>query len=55
LFDRIHDKLSSEAEKNKTIGIMYGAGHMNSIARLLIDQYHYVPSDGKFLKVFDVR
>jgi len=55
LFDRIHEKLSRESEKNKTIGIMYGAGHMNNISRFLIDQYHFVPGNGKFLKVFDVR
>ncbi len=54
IFKNIRDKIETQSKKDKTIGIIYGAGHMNSIARYLIDNFNYVPRNGKFIKVFDV-
>lgn len=54
VFKLINQKLKQESSKEKLIGIMYGAGHMNTISRYLIDKLNYVPRNGKFMKVFDV-
>ena len=54
IFQNIKNRMDSESHLDKTIGIIYGAGHMKSIARYLIDHYHFVPRNGQFLKVFDV-
>jgi len=54
IFQNIKNRMETESHLDKTIGIIYGAGHMNSIARYLIDQLNYVPRNGQFLKVFDV-
>ena len=55
IFKTIRERIESESDLDKTIGIIYGAGHMKSIARFLIDKYNYVPRNGKFMKVFDVN
>jgi len=55
IFQNIKKRIQTESHLDKTIGIIYGAGHMNSIARFLIDQFNYVPKNGQFLKVFDVK
>ena len=54
IFNKIKTRMETEANQKKTIGIVYGAGHMKSIARYLIDQYNYVPRNGIFVKVFNV-
>lgn len=55
VFQRIEKAIHSEGSSNKIIGIIYGAGHMNSIARYLIDHFNYIPRNGKFLRVFNVK
>ncbi len=55
IFKNIRRRLNAEASLDKTIGIVYGAGHMKSIARYLIDNFNYVPRNGKFMKVFDIN
>jgi len=54
VFKLIDKSLAQDADTNKLIGIMYGEGHMNTIARYLIDDLGYVPRNGQFMKVFDV-
>ena len=54
IFKNIKHRMESESNLDKTIGIIYGAGHMKSIARYLIDKHNYLPKNGKFMKVFDV-
>ena len=54
IFKNIRKRMETESDLDKTIGIIYGEGHMKSIARFLIDRYHFVPRNGQFLKVFDV-
>jgi hypothetical protein len=54
IFKEIRERIKKEGHIDKTIAIVYGAGHMNSIARFLIDQFRYVPFNGKFMRVFDV-
>ena len=46
--------MDKEADKAKLIGILYGAGHMKTICRYLIDRLGYVPYNGNFLKVFTI-
>ena len=55
VFKQIRNKVEVESNLDKTIGIIYGAGHMESIARYLIDHYKYTPRNGKFVKVFNVH
>ena len=55
IFKSIRKRMKSESKEEKIIGIIYGSGHMKSIARYLIDHYNYVPRSGKFIKVFDVE
>lgn len=55
LFSKLRRKLEKASSEDKLIGIMYGAGHMKTIARYLIDHCNYVPRSGQFLKVFDVQ
>lgn len=55
IFKNIRDKMKMESNDEKVIGIIYGAGHMKSIARCLIDEYNYVPRNGKFMRVFDIE
>ncbi len=55
IYKNIRDKIKSEGHVKKTIGIVYGAGHMKSIARYLIDYWNYAPKNGKFIKVFDLK
>jgi len=43
-----------EQDSSKTIGIMYGAGHMKTYARYLIDALNYTTHKGTFVKVFDI-
>lgn len=54
IFKTIDDKMELDSDKEKLIGILYGAGHMNTICRYLIDRLNYVPHNGKFLKVFTI-
>ena len=54
IFKKIKARIYDESKIDKTIGIIFGAGHMNSIARYLIDNHGYIPRSGKFLKVFDL-
>lgn len=54
IFNKVNKRMETESNHDKTIGIVYGAGHMKSIARYLIDQHHFVPKSGIFVKVFDV-
>jgi len=54
VFRTIDNKMESDGGKEKLIGILYGAGHMNTICRYLIDQQGFVPHNGKFLKVFTI-
>ena len=54
IFNKINQKMELESSKEKTIGIMYGAGHMKTISRFLIDKLNYVPISGRFMRVFDV-
>ena len=44
----------ADKQKEKLTGILYGAGHMKTICRYLIDQLGYVPYNGKLLKVFTI-
>lgn len=55
IFKNVRARIESESNLDKTIGIVYGAGHMKSIARYLIDHHDYVPRNGEFVKVFNVR
>lgn len=52
IFKTIRKKMKEAAAVDKVIGIVYGAKHMKVIARNLIDEHHYVPRSGKFIKVF---
>ncbi len=54
IFNEIKSRIKTDSDQDKTIGIVYGAAHMNSIARYLIDQHNYVPRNGIFVKVFNV-
>jgi len=54
IFKKIDERINAESSIDKTIGIVYGAAHMKSIARYLIDQHNYVPRSGKFVRVFNV-
>ena len=54
IFKNIKDRIEKEASQDKTIAIIYGAGHMKSIARYIIDNYNYLPRNGQFMKVFDI-
>lgn len=54
IFKNITARIETEGNQDKTIGIIYGAGHMKSIARYLIDKYNYLPRNGQFMKVFDI-
>ena len=54
IFEKIRTRMETEANQDKTIGIIYGAGHMKSIARYIIDNYNYRPRNGQFMKVFDI-
>jgi len=54
IFKNITNRIHTESKQDKTIGIIYGAGHMKSIARFLIDKYGYLPRNGQFMKVFDI-
>ena len=55
VFDIIEQKMKEEYMQEKKVAIIYGAGHMKSIARFLIDRYRFVPTNGRFLKVFNVE
>jgi hypothetical protein len=55
IFKNIRNRLEFESKVDKTIGIVYGAGHMKSISRYLIDTYNYVPISGTFMKAFNIR
>ena len=48
----ISQKMKDDSGVDKTIGILYGAGHMDRISRNLIDVHGYHPSNGQFIKVF---
>ncbi|MEM9823533.1 MAG: hypothetical protein AAF985_20785 [Bacteroidota bacterium] len=50
----IEQKVRQEARKKKTIGILYGAAHMDAFARCLIDRFRYIPLSGTFTKVFEI-
>ncbi|MEL6925092.1 MAG: hypothetical protein AAFO94_13670, partial [Bacteroidota bacterium] len=50
VFDHIRQKMRTETALPKLVGIIYGAGHMDAIARYLIDQYHFVPAEGRFFR-----
>lgn len=50
----IKERIASEMTKDKRIGILYGAGHMNRISRNLIDAYDYHVYNGQFIKVFNI-
>lgn len=54
IFKNISTRIETQAQQDKTIGIIYGAGHMKSIARYIIDNYNYLPRNGQFMKVFDI-
>lgn len=54
IFKTINQKIEMDSDKEKLIGILYGAGHMKKICRFLIDKLGYVPYNGQFLKVFTV-
>lgn len=54
VFDIISQKIERDSGDEKTIGILYGAGHMNRISRNLIDVHGYHPSSGQFIKVFGI-
>lgn len=47
-------KINLEGGKDKLVGILYGAGHMKTFSRYLIDQQNYVAQNGQFLKVFNI-
>ncbi len=55
LINHINKIIKNEKASNKMVGIPWGAGHMKSIARYLIDVLGFVPQNGQFLKVFDVE
>jgi len=54
IFRTIDKKMDKGANEEKLIGILYGAGHMKTICRYLIDKLGYVPHNGNFLKVFTI-
>lgn len=55
IFEQIRKRMETESNVEKTIGIVYGAGHMKKIARFLMDTFNYFPTGGTFIKVFDVN
>ena len=55
VFEIINEKFRRESKEDKIIGIIYGAGHMKTISRFLIDQLGYIPRNGKFLEVFPIN
>ncbi len=55
VFQHIRESIESEGHSEKTIAIVYGAGHMKSMARFLIDEYHYFPTNGQFVTAFDIN
>ena len=55
IYKNIRKRMESESSIDKIIGIIYGAGHMKSISRYLIDNFNYVPRNGKFMRVFDLE
>lgn len=48
------EKLEKEGAVDKTIGIMYGAYHMNYLSNFLTVKKGFVPNNAQFVKVFDV-
>lgn len=54
VLDLILERIALESRKDKLIGIIYGARHMNRISRNLIDKRGYHVRSGVFLKVFDI-
>lgn len=54
VFKIIRERIAKDSQENKIIGIIYGAGHMNVIARNLIDEHGYVSMGGEFMKAFEV-
>ncbi|MFK7934575.1 MAG: hypothetical protein AB8G22_13780 [Saprospiraceae bacterium] len=55
VFQIIEERMATESNDDKLIGVLYGAGHMNRISRNIIDRYGYHVCQGEFLKVFDVN
>lgn len=54
VFKKIQRKVKHEFAEDKTVAILYGAGHMKSITRYLIDKCGYILRRGTFIEVFKV-
>lgn len=54
VFNKIDEFINHKGKYEKCIGIMYGAKHMNTFARYLINQGGFKLRYGRFIKVFDL-
>ncbi len=54
ILEAMKQKLQKESHLDKTVGIMYGASHLNYLSNYLTVKKGFIPSNAEFIKVFDV-